>query len=148
MAGHHMNNYFGESSLKPITFREIEFYYQHLKGQNLSSTTIQHHRMLLQSVFREACRQEIILRNPVESAAKPKRQSAQISYYSEQEARQLIDAVKGTKLELAVTLTLAYGLRRSEVLGFQWQDVNFDKQTIPVCHGVVEGVDDGKRIVC
>ena len=47
MAGHHMNNYFGESSLKPITFREIEFYYQHLKGQNLSSTTIQHHRMLL-----------------------------------------------------------------------------------------------------
>lgn len=148
MADHHMADYFGEMLLKQITFREIEAYYQYLRDQKLSSTTIQHHHMLLQSVFREACRQEIILRNPVESVEKPKRQRAQISYYSEQEARQLVDAVKGTKLELVVTLTLAYGLRRSEVLGLRWQDVDFDKQTILVCHSVVEGVDDGKRIVC
>lgn len=148
MADHHMDHYFGETALRQITFREIEAYYQYLRNQKLSSTTIQHHHMLLQSVFREACRQEIILRNPVESVMKPKRQRAQISYYSEQEARQLVDAVKGTKLELVVTLTLAYGLRRSEVLGLRWQDVDFDKQTILVRHSVVEGVDNGKRVVC
>lgn len=137
MADHHMDHYFGETALRQITFREIEAYYQYLRNQKLSSTTIQHHHMLLQSVFREACRQEIILRNPVESVMKPKRQRAQISYYSEQEARQLV-----------VTLTLAYGLRRSEVLGLRWQDVDFDKQTILVRHSVVEGVDNGRRVVC
>ena len=133
MAEHHMDDYFGEMPLKRITFREIEAYYQYLRDQKLSSTTIQHHHMLLQSIFREACRQEIILRNPVESVEKPKRQRAQIGYYSEQEARQLVDAVKGTKLELVVTLTLAYGLRRSEVLELRWQDVDLGKQTILVC---------------
>ena len=46
---------------------------------------------------------------------------------------QLVDAVKGTKLELVVTLTLAYGLRRSEVLELRWQDVDLGKQTILVC---------------
>lgn len=67
--------------------------------------------------------------------------------YSEQEARQLLEAVKGTKLELVVTLTLAYGLRRSEVLGLRWQDVDFEKQTILICHSVIEGIDDGNRVV-
>lgn len=148
MADHHMNNYFGEMMLKQITFREIEAYYQYLRDQGLSSTTIQHHHMLLQSVFREACRQEIIPKNPVEFVAKPKRQRPQISYYSEQEAKQLVDAVKGTKLELVVTLTLAYGLRRSEVLGLRWQDVDFEKRTMLVCHSVIEGIDEGKRVVC
>lgn len=148
MAEHHMNDYFGESALKSITFREIEAYYQYLKDWSLSSTTIQHHHMLLQSVFREAHRQEMILKNPIDFVEKPKRQRAQISYYSEREVKQLIDAVKGTKLELVVVLTLTYGLRRSEVLGLRWQDIDFDKQTLLVCHSVVEGIDEGKRIVC
>lgn len=90
----------------------------------------------------------MILKNPIDFVAKPKRQRAQISYYSEQEVKQLIDAVKGTKLELVVVLTLTYGLRRSEVLGLRWQDIDFDKQTLLVCHSVVEGIDEGKRIVC
>lgn len=148
MADHHMSSYFNQLCLKQITLREIEAYYQYLREQGLSSTTIRHHHALLQSVFHEACRQELVPQNPVELAEKPKRQRAQISYYSEQEARELIDAAKGTKLELVVTLTLAYGLRRSEVLGLRWQDVDFEKQTILICNSVVEGVDDGKRIVC
>ena len=148
MAEHHMRNYFGEIQLREVSYQTIEGYYQYLQEQGLSSTTIQHHHMLLQSVFREACKREIILRNPIEFVSKPKRQRPKANYYSEQEARQLLGAIKGTKLELPFTLALAYGLRRSEVLGLRWQDIDFENQTLLVCHSVIEGIDDGKRVVC
>lgn len=148
MAEHHMTDYFGDALMREVDSQNIEAYYQFLKEHGLSSTTIQHHHMLLQSVFRDACKREIILRNPIEFVSKPKRQRPQANYYSEKEARQLLEAVKGTKLELPVTLSLAYGLRRSEVLGLRWKDVDFEKQTMLVCHSVIEGVDDGKRVVC
>lgn len=126
----------------------IESYYQYLQERGLSSTTIQNHHMLLQGIFREACKREIILRSPIEFVTKPKRQRPKVNCYSKQEARQLLEAVKGTKLELVVTLTLADGLCRSEVLGLRWQDVDFEKQTILICHSVIDGIDDGKRVVC
>lgn len=143
-----MTDYFGDTLLREVNPQRIEAYYQFLKERGLSSTTIQHHHMLLQSVFRDASKREMILRNPFEFVRKPKRQRPQVNYYSEQEARQLLEAVKGTKLELPVTLSLIYGLRRSEVLGLRWKDVDFEKQTMLVCHSVIEGVDDGKRVVC
>lgn len=148
MAEHHIKNYFGDIQIQAVSYQTIEEYYQYLQEQGLSSTTIQHHHMLLQSVFREACKREIILRNPIEFVSKPKRQRPKENYYSEQEARQLLVAVKGTKLELPVTLALAYGLRRSEVLGLRWQDIDFENRTILICHSVIEGIDDGKRVVC
>lgn len=148
MAGHHMSDFFGDDQLREVTFREVEAYYQHLQKKGLSATTIQHHHMLLQSIFRDACKYQIITQNPTEFVKKPKRQKPQVSYYSEQEAKQLVEAVKGTKLELPVTLSLAYGLRRSEVLGLRWTDIHFETETISVCNTVVEGVDEGKRILC
>lgn len=148
MAEHHMTDYFGDALLREVNPQRIEAYYQFLKERGMSSTTIQHHHILLQSVFRDASKREMILRNPIEFVRKPKRQRPRVNYYSEQEARQLLEAVKGTKLELPVTLSLIYGLRRSEVLGLRWKDVNFEKQTMLVCHSVIEGVDDGKRVVC
>lgn len=147
MAEHHMRDYFGDTTIRDVNFQMIEAYYQYLQKRGLSFTMIQHHHMLLQSIFREACKREIILRSPIEFVTKPKRQRPKVNCYSEQEARQLLEAVKGTKLELVVTLTLAYGLRRSEVLGLRWQDVDFEKQTILICHSVIEGIDDGNRVV-
>lgn len=83
----------------------------------------------------------------MEYVKKPKREQPKVNYYSLEEAQHLITEVKGTKLELPVTLSLAYGFRRSEVLGLHWEDIDFVDNRISVRHVVVEGVDDGKRIL-
>ena len=88
------------------------------------------------------------MKKPMELVKKPKRNQPKVDFYSSQETQELLKAVKGTKLEIVVTLTVAYGLRRSEVLGLRWQDVDFDMGRIAVCHTVVEGVEDGKRVIC
>lgn len=147
MADYRMKAFFSDEAIREITFWHIEDYFGYLLYDGLSSTTAQHHYALLKTVFHEAHRRKIILENPMEFVKKPKREQPKVSYYSLEEAQQLIAEVKGTKLELPVTLSLAYGFRRSEVLGLHWDDIDFMDNRISVCHAVVEGVDGGKRIL-
>ena len=44
----------------------------------------------------------------------------------------LIDAARGTPIELPVTMQLWLGLRRSEVLALHWEDFDFTKKTVHI----------------
>lgn len=147
MIDHRMQAVFMENPIREITFWFIEDYFGYLQYDGLSGATVQHHYALLKTVFHEAHRQGIILEDPMEYVKKPKREQAKVSYYSLPEAQQLISEVKGSKLELPVTLSLTYGFRRSEVLGLHWEDIDFADNRISICRSVVEGDDDGKRIL-
>lgn len=147
MADHHMKDCFYDIPIYQITFWDIENYYSYLSYQGLSSTTVQHHHALLKCVFQEAHRRGIISENPMELVKRPKRDPANVRYYSLEEAQRLLAEVKGTKLELPVTLSLTYGFRRSEALGLRWEDVDFQDNRIFVRHTIVEGVADGKRVL-
>lgn len=147
MVDHHMTNCFGDTPLRQISFWDIEDYYGYLEFNGLSSTTARHHHALLKSIFHEAHRQGIIQEDPTEFLKAPKRQLPSVSYYFLQEAQQLIEEVKDTKLEVPVTLSLAYGFRRSEALGLRWEDIDFDENRIVVCHTVVEGIKNGRRVL-
>ncbi len=148
MVEHHMRNCFGDTPLRQISFWDIEDYYSFLEFNGLSSTTARHHHALLKCVFHEAHRLGIIQEDPTEFLKAPKRQPPKVSYYSLPEAQRPIDEVKGTKLEVPVTLSLAYGFRRSEALGLRWEDIDFEGNRIVVRHTVVEGIEeDGRRIL-
>ena len=41
--------------------------------------------------------------------------------------RQLIDAAKGTEMELVIDMELCLGLRRGELLGLQWEDIDWEQ---------------------
>lgn len=59
----------------------------------------------------------------------------------------LFEVVKGTKLELPVLLGAFYGLRRSEALGIKWSAIDFEQNTIEVCHIVTSCDLDGKSVL-
>jgi integrase len=46
--------------------------------------------------------------------------------------KKLLEAVKGTDLQIPVTLGISLGLRRGEVLGLQWKNINFNTQKIEI----------------
>lgn len=59
----------------------------------------------------------------------------------------LFEAIQGDPLELCVKIAAYYGLRRSEVLGLQWDAINFKEKTISVRHKVIEVEQDGKSVL-
>ncbi len=59
-------------------------------------------------------------------------QAIQIQPLSPQQARALLEAAKGDRLEALYAVALACGLRMGEVLGLRWQDIDFEQSRVAV----------------
>lgn len=66
------------------------------------------------------------------------------AYYNQSELTELFHATKDSEIYIPVLLAAYYGLRRSEVIGIKWSNINFENGTIRIAHKVVEQLVDGK----
>jgi integrase len=65
--------------------------------------------------------------NPVKKVRKPKEPRGRVRFLSDDERKELLKACKNSKnpyLYIVVVLALSTGMRRGEVLGLRWQDVD------------------------
>jgi integrase len=84
--------------------------------------------------------------NPADKVIRPKKEPFYGSAYTAAEVNQLLEIVKGKKIELAIILGAFYGLRRSEVVGLKWSAIDLVNKTIIIKHTVTTGSLDGKLI--
>jgi integrase len=87
-------------------------------------------RRVLTAALTRAMREELISRNVARLATLPPDRPARQQPWSAAEARSFLRAARRDQLYPAFVLLLAYGLRRGEVLGLSWKDVDLD-------HGVI-----------
>lgn len=64
--------------------------------------------------------------------------------WSSDELRMFLAAIEGARLEIGFRIAAATGLRRGEVLGLRWRDVDFDLGQIAVAHTITRA---GKELV-
>jgi integrase len=67
--------------------------------------------------------------------------------YKREELLKLLDQAKSWSIFLPVLLAAYYGLRRSEVLGLRWSDIDFKDQLIRIEHKVLQEHDGDKNIL-
>ena len=68
-------------------------------------------------------------------------------FLKESETVELVNTVKGHKLELGVLFGAFYGLRRSELVGLRWESINFEANTITIEHTVTVATIGGKNVI-
>lgn len=118
--------------------KHIVAYYDSLLKRGLSSTTVRRHHANLHKALGRAVIDGLLLDNPASRVTPPKVTPYTATYYNKTECQQLIVAVKGSDIELPVSLSLLLGLRRSEVLGLKWEAIDFDCHTVHISHTVNE----------
>lgn len=69
----------------------------------------------------------------------PQRKKSEIQIPTEDEVKMILDAVKDTVMEIPVYLAATCGLRRSEICGLKWSDIDLGKQTITIRRARVKG---------
>jgi integrase len=107
--------------------------------------TLGHVRNILNQCFKYALREELIDKNPCDFLVLPKKKKREVDYYNEEEIKEMLDSFRGDKLYPLIYLDVLYGLRRSEILGLQWDSVDFDRNLLYIKHTVVP-TPDGETV--
>src|SRR5207302_246209 len=103
-------------------------------------------RNIMCSLFSHACRWEFTDRNPVIHVRPATQRAKQPVVLSDGEIIRLLPEIP-QPARTAVFLALATGLRVSELLALQWQDVDFSNNTITPARGIVDNHIGGLKTV-
>ena len=97
------------------------------------ASVISYHRTL-SSILSRAVKWGYIQTNPADAAEKPSLGQHEAAFLEESDARRLLELlqVEHIRWRAIITFDLMSGLRRGELLGLRWQDVDLDEHTITI----------------
>lgn len=152
----HVFPYIGAIKLQDLKTHHLQGLYNRLlkegrrgtsKGnkKGLSPTTIKRIHIPIASCLKQALRNELVNKNVAITVELPKQNKHEIKPLTKDEIQSLLDAAKGDRLYAAFKLECGTGLRRGELLGLKWQDINLDSRTLQVNRSLVVGYDIDAR---
>ena len=123
----------GDVKMQKLNASHINKYFLHLSEEKkLSSNTIKKHYNLLKDAMQNAKREKKIFENVMDNVTPITSIQTEIEILTKQETKDLLKKVKGHSLEVPVYLATLLGLRRGEINGLTWDDVDFLNNTISI----------------
>lgn len=100
----------------------------------LTYCSVNHYHKFLSSMFRTAVKQGVMPENPCARADAPSAGQEEPTYLNEDDAVKLVEALDQApmKYRVMIFLLLDTGIRRGELLGLEWKDIDFNQCTITV----------------
>ena len=138
----------GQIELSKLRPEAIQALYAGLGKRGLSPRTVLHvHRLLFQALER-AVRWQLIVRNPARSVDAPRARRREMQALSRDDLGRFLEAVDGSPYRDIYVMDLYTGLRRSEILGLHWPQVDLDQAGLLTIHDLLyakweEGRDGG-----
>jgi len=135
----HLIPAFGMLELTALQPQRIQSYYsQALKSGRkdgkggLSARTVRYHHMVLYEALKHAVKYGLLIRNVAEAVDPPIPEYKGITIIDSDGVRRLLEAAKGTSYYACIFTAVYTGLRRSELLGLRWCDVDLNLANLSV----------------
>jgi integrase len=150
-----INPHIGDIPLQRLGPRDLDRLYRTLRerggrgGKPLRGKSVRNTHALLSKALGDAVRRGHIVANPVSTVDPPARDdSVERIAWSADEVRSFLQVASGDRLGAAWRLALATGLRRGELVGLRWNDLELDAGTVTVARQVLVRVrtDGGPRL--
>lgn len=98
----------------------------------LSGRSVLHHHRVLHAALGQAVRWQLLSVNPADAVAPPRPQQAELRVLLLEEVTCLLGAADRTRFGSLVRFALLTGLRKSELCGVRWRDVDFEGEVVRV----------------
>lgn len=127
----------GHIRLQKLTVQHIQALYVKKLKEELSVGTVRNIHAVLHTALGYAKRIKLVGNNVCDDVELPGRKQHDAKVLTPEQAQMFLLKVREHHLETLITLTLATGMRRSEVLGLHWQDIDLEKGSLHVRHTLV-----------
>lgn len=117
----------GRIPLQQLGPQHVQAFINHKLESGLSAHTVSDIHGILRHALSQAVKWGLVPRNVAALVDKPRFEHRQMNYLTPEQAKSLLAAVKGDRLEALYTVALPLGLRRGEALGLKWDDIDLDK---------------------
>jgi integrase len=109
-----------------------------IDGMGLSPTSVKHHHRLIHKVLKDAVKWQFLARNVAEAVTPPKTKRVEMKIWNNEEVKTFLRKAKVSSYYSVFFTAIFTGMRRGEVLGLRWQDVDFDNNVIYVRQALQE----------
>lgn len=141
----HIQPNIGKIPLAKLTTLDIQRFYKKLltsgrvkriesrhKPKGLSAKTVRNLHQMLSSALNFARNQHLITMNPAEGCALPKLEHREMQTLTAEQLGAFFQEAQDSGVYELYYLDLATGLRRGELLGLKWSDIDFQRSTLRV----------------
>ncbi|WP_405686145.1 site-specific integrase [Streptomyces sp. NBC_01387] len=124
----YLTPHLGKKPLVRLTPAQLRAFMAELKRTEVPPAARFEVLRVLRNALNRAVREELLTRNVAELVDMPKVTKREAKPWNAREAISFLRSARAHRLYAACVLVLVLGLRRSEVLGLRWQDVDFDQR--------------------
>lgn len=148
MAEHQIKRFIGNKQLSSLTTADVQRFYNRVKkegrakphplyGCELSNTMVRKVHMLLHQALDVAVKERLIVRNPTDGTTIPKKTTTEKQVLDDGQLERFMEAIKEEPYwNDFFYVEVMTGLRRGEICGIKWSDINFTEGTLSVKRSV------------
>jgi integrase len=133
----------GHRRLGQLTPEHVQAWLSSLERDGVTPARRAYVRVILRNALNTAIRWRLVVRNAAMLVDAPRTVPREMQPLTPEQAQVLLKAVKHGPLEALVTVALSCGLRRGEMLGLQWSDVDLEGATLQVRRALQRFGGDG-----
>ncbi|WP_340004455.1 tyrosine-type recombinase/integrase [Paenibacillus sp. FSL K6-0276] len=114
--------------IKPLT---INRFYNGLL-EKYSSDYVRHIHAILRKAFGQAVKWEMLVSNPIDKVEAPKLRRKEMKTWTMEQCLHFLDIAKGHVHYIVYSLAIHTGMRKGEVLGLRWSDIDFEAKSLMI----------------
>ena len=128
----HINPGLGRVKLAKLSPANVQAFYNAKLTSGLAPGTVRAIYAVLHGALDQAVKWNLIPRNPAASVDPPKLRQEEMTVLDADQARRFLNAAKGDRWECQYVLALSCGIRRGELMGLKWSDIDLDARTLRI----------------
>lgn len=126
----------GTVAVQKLTPARIQAMYGEMLAEGKGTRTVQLTHLRLQQALSLAVQWNIIARNPCDLVTPPRNQRKELRTWNREDVRRFLDVANGDVYAPLWEIALATGMRRGELLGVRWQDIDLARGTLTIQQAV------------